>query len=102
MSRDDLTLVCANSHIIETPDVYQCRVPAKWAEEVPRVVYVDGGAQWVFEDKVVPLWRNCAVAGMAPEDWVSGAIVTYDDQKTAPGALASVTTHAGFPSKVIP
>jgi mercuric ion binding protein len=30
------------------------------------------------------------------------AIVTYDDQKTAPSALASATTDAGFPSRVIP
>jgi mercuric ion binding protein len=30
------------------------------------------------------------------------AIVTYDDQKTAPDALASATTQAGFPSRVIP
>jgi periplasmic mercuric ion binding protein len=30
------------------------------------------------------------------------AIVTYDDQKTAPDALASATTDAGFPSRVIP
>jgi periplasmic mercuric ion binding protein len=30
------------------------------------------------------------------------AIVTYDDQKTAPDALASATTQAGFPSKAVP
>lgn len=30
------------------------------------------------------------------------ATVTYDDQKTAPAALISATTQAGYPSKVIP
>ena len=30
------------------------------------------------------------------------AIVTYDDQKTAPDALASATTDAGYPSRVVP
>jgi mercuric ion binding protein len=30
------------------------------------------------------------------------AIVTYDDQRTAPEALTSATTHAGYPSRVIP
>jgi periplasmic mercuric ion binding protein len=30
------------------------------------------------------------------------ATVTYDDQKTAPEALTSATTHAGYPSRVIP
>jgi len=30
------------------------------------------------------------------------ARVTYDDQKTAPDALTSATTQAGYPSRVIP
>ena len=30
------------------------------------------------------------------------ATVTYDDQSTAPDALTSATTHAGYPSRVIP
>jgi periplasmic mercuric ion binding protein len=30
------------------------------------------------------------------------ATVTYDDQRTAPGALTSATTQAGYPSRVIP
>jgi mercuric ion binding protein len=30
------------------------------------------------------------------------ATVTYDDQKTAPEALTSATTHAGYLSRVIP
>jgi periplasmic mercuric ion binding protein len=30
------------------------------------------------------------------------ATVTYDDQKTAPDGLMSATTHAGYPSRVIP
>ena len=30
------------------------------------------------------------------------ATVTYDDEKTTPGALTSATTQAGYPSRVIP
>jgi len=30
------------------------------------------------------------------------ATVTYDDQKTAPDALTSATTQAGYPSKLVP
>ena len=30
------------------------------------------------------------------------ATVTYDDQKTAPDALTSATTQAGYPSRVSP
>jgi predicted TIM-barrel fold metal-dependent hydrolase len=79
VSTEELTLVCANSHIIETPDVYEGRMPAKWADRAPRVEYVDGGALWDFEGRVVPLMRCCAVAGMTPEEWLLSAVVTYED-----------------------
>jgi predicted TIM-barrel fold metal-dependent hydrolase len=79
VSSDRLTLISANCHLIEADDVYRGRMPAKWVERAPRVEKLDGGGQqWVFEDRVVPLWRHCAVAGMAPEEWLGPMIVSYD------------------------
>jgi predicted TIM-barrel fold metal-dependent hydrolase len=80
VSIDKLTVVSANDHLIEAEDVYHGRMPAKWADRAPRVERLDeGGQQWVFEDRVVPLWRHCAVAGMTPEEWLGTMIVSYDD-----------------------
>jgi predicted TIM-barrel fold metal-dependent hydrolase len=76
----ELTLISANCHLIETADVYEGRMPAKWADRAPRVETLEGGGQrWVFEDRVIPLWRHCAVAGMAPEEWLGPMIVSYND-----------------------
>jgi predicted TIM-barrel fold metal-dependent hydrolase len=75
-----LTLVSANCHLIETPDVFQGRVPQRWADRAPRVVDADDGTQqWVFEDVVRPILRNCAVAGMAKETWIGPRAVRLDD-----------------------
>ncbi|MFF7944920.1 amidohydrolase family protein [Nocardia gamkensis] len=79
MNDTDITLVCANSHLIETPDVFHGRMPSKWIDRAPSVKVVDGGAFWIFEDAVFPLYRSCAVAGMSPEDWLKTPYVTIDD-----------------------
>ena len=79
MAHGDLTLISANEHLIEAEDVYKGRMPAKWADRAPRIErHADGGQQWVFEDRVVPLWRHCAVAGMTPEEWLGPMILSYD------------------------
>lgn len=77
---DPLTLISANCHLIESADVYEGRMPSKWADRSPRLVKLDGGGQhWVFEDRRVPLWRSCAVAGMTPEEWLGTPVVTFDE-----------------------
>ncbi|HME75872.1 MAG TPA: amidohydrolase family protein [Mycobacterium sp.] len=80
MSDLDLTLVSANDHLIETADVYEGRLPAKWVDRAPRIIPLEGGGQqWVLDDKSVPLWRHSAVAGMTPEQWLDSMLVTFDD-----------------------
>jgi predicted TIM-barrel fold metal-dependent hydrolase len=75
-----LTLISANDHLIETADVYEGRMPKKWVDRAPRVQPLEGGGQqWVFEDRAVPLWRHCAVAGMTPEQWLETMTVSYAD-----------------------
>lgn len=75
-----LTLMSANDHLIESAAVYEQRMPRKWSDRAPRVERLEGGGQqWVFEDRVVPLWRHSAVAGMTPEEWLGPMIVSYED-----------------------
>lgn len=82
MGTDRLTLISANDHLIEAEDVYHGRMPAKWADRAPRIERLEGGGQqWVFEDRVVPLWRHCAVAGMTPEEWLGPMILSYDGMR---------------------
>jgi len=73
------TLVSANCHLVETPDVFTGRVPGRFAEAAPRVVDApDGTQQWIFEDQVRPILRNCAIAGIPKEKWIGPKATRYE------------------------
>ena len=45
-----MILVSIDDHLIEPPDMYKNHVPAKWADEVPKVVRNEQGVdEWVFQ-----------------------------------------------------
>ena len=41
MQMDDMILVSIDDHMIEPPDMYENHVPAKWKDQVPKVVRND-------------------------------------------------------------
>ena len=50
MRTEDMILVSIDDHVIEPPDMYKNHVPAKWLDEVPKVVRNDVGVdEWVFQ-----------------------------------------------------
>ena len=57
------SLFSVDDHIIEPADVWSRRVPAKFRETAPHVVYDEGREYWVFEgDRQLTMGLN-AVAG---------------------------------------
>ena len=97
-------IVSADDHVVEPPDVFTSRLPAKYRDVGPRVVrapvaemtfrggkYVtrmgrapgdDGPLAdwWLYEDRAVPHTRLGACAGFAPED-VQVVPMTYDEMR---------------------
>src|SRR5262245_10449693 len=86
----DLRIVSVDDHVIEPPDLWQSRVPARLRDRAPKVVRIavsphdplvpvkmrehvvekaDGTDFWSYDDKLVPLGRLNAVAGLAREDY---------------------------------
>ena len=64
------TLISVDDHLIEPPELFDGRMPASLAEETPRVVELDDGAQgWFVEGAVQPSPGLNAVAGRPPEEW---------------------------------
>ena len=56
-------LISVDDHVIEPPNVWVDRVPAKYRDGAPRMVR-DGDDQcWLYEDKKVPTSGLCAVVG---------------------------------------
>ena len=57
MERDDLILISVDDHIIEPPDMFLNHLPARYADDAPRLVHRDDGTDvWQFRDTVIP---NC-------------------------------------------
>lgn len=43
MQKDDLILISVEDHIIEPPDLFAGRLPAKYAADAPRLMHRDDG-----------------------------------------------------------
>ena len=44
-------MISVDDHVVEPPDVWTSRLPAKWHDECPRAVEEDGKIVWRFENK---------------------------------------------------
>jgi predicted TIM-barrel fold metal-dependent hydrolase len=70
MNSDDLILISIDDHVIEPPDMFAGRLPAKYADDAPRVVRLETGADvWKFRDTVIPNVALNAVAGRPKEEY---------------------------------
>src|SRR3546814_16543210 len=50
MQMDDMILVSIDDHMVEPPDMFKNHVPAKWADQAPKMVRNESGAEeWVFQ-----------------------------------------------------
>jgi hypothetical protein len=64
MQMDDLILVSTDDHVVEPPDMFAGRVPAKYKDRYPRVVGDDRGHfNWVFDGNPSPSLTTSATAG---------------------------------------
>ena len=71
MQMDDMILVSIDDHFIEPPDMWKNHVPAKWQDEVPKVVRNDNGVdEWVFQGKATSTpFGMAATVGWPPDQW---------------------------------
>lgn len=93
-------IVDVDAHVVEPPDVWTSRLPEKYRDVGPRVVYAPAGdiklvgssyieapgtegpdvAWWFYEDRQTSLKRYIAAAGV-PADEVTLSGVTYEDMR---------------------
>jgi predicted TIM-barrel fold metal-dependent hydrolase len=83
---EELRLFSVDDHIIEPPDLWQKRLPARHRELGPRCEYGKGRQFWHFEGRKMPVMGLQAMAGRKAEDFAATAI-TYDDMR--PGCYDS-------------
>jgi predicted TIM-barrel fold metal-dependent hydrolase len=77
------SIVSVDDHLVEPRDVFEGRLPRRYAAQTPHVVVLDGVDAWVFDGEPEPF-----SAGNAPASWsldeLSGGPTSYDEM--LPGA----------------
>jgi predicted TIM-barrel fold metal-dependent hydrolase len=70
MKAEDLILVSVDDHLVEPPDLFEGRIPAKYADQAPRVERLaDGSDVWTFNGSTIPNIGLNAVAGRPKEEY---------------------------------
>jgi predicted TIM-barrel fold metal-dependent hydrolase len=70
MRVDDMIFVSVDDHVVEPPDLFEGRVPAKYADAAPRVAHNERGDDvWVFDGNTIPNSGLNAVAGRPKEEY---------------------------------
>jgi predicted TIM-barrel fold metal-dependent hydrolase len=63
-------LISVDDHLIEPPDLFEGRMPQRFAEDAPRVVeFEDGRQAWTYEDGLYPNVGLNAVVGRPKDEW---------------------------------
>ena len=70
MQMNDMILISVDDHIVEPPDLFDGRVPKRFAGRFPENVKGAAGEDvWLFEGKPIPNVALNAVAGRRPEEY---------------------------------
>jgi len=70
MNADDLILISVDDHVIEPPDLFKGRLPARFLDRAPRIEQTPDGADvWRFGNSMVPNVALNAVAGRPKEEY---------------------------------
>lgn len=70
MNIEDMVLVSIDDHVVEPPDMFDGRVPAKWADLAPHVVKgEDGIERWIYRGRPTGVSGLNAVVSWPAEEW---------------------------------
>jgi predicted TIM-barrel fold metal-dependent hydrolase len=73
-------LISVDDHVIEPPHVWEGRVPAKYRDAAPRLIFEDGMDYWVFEGLKLPTNGLSVCAGKDKEEF-SPEPVSYSNMR---------------------
>jgi predicted TIM-barrel fold metal-dependent hydrolase len=70
MKLDDMVLVSVDDHVVEPPDLFDGRLPARYQDRAPHIVKSAAGDDlWAFEGQKLPNIGLNAVVGRPPEEY---------------------------------
>jgi predicted TIM-barrel fold metal-dependent hydrolase len=70
VSVEDMIFISVDDHVVEPPDMFDGRLPAKYADLAPKVVHTEAGNDvWMFNGAEIPNIGLNAVAGRPREEY---------------------------------
>ena len=70
MDGDDMIMVSVDDHLVEPPNLFEGRLPARWQDRAPRIERLpDGSDVWLFNGTTIPNIGLNAVAGRPKEEY---------------------------------
>ncbi|MBV9043000.1 MAG: amidohydrolase family protein, partial [Acidimicrobiia bacterium] len=70
MNVEDMIFVSVDDHVVEPPDMFEGRLPAKYADQAPKVIQTDiGDDVWTYNGVTIPNVGLNAVAGRPREEY---------------------------------
>jgi predicted TIM-barrel fold metal-dependent hydrolase len=70
MRVEDMIMISVDDHLVEPPDLFEGRLPARFQDQAPRVVRQDDGSDvWTFNGSIIPNVGLNAVAGRPKEEY---------------------------------
>jgi hypothetical protein len=70
MRTEDLILVSVDDHVVEPPDMFDGRVPAKYQDLAPKMIRKDDGTDvWIYDGNEIPNIGLNAVVGRPLEEY---------------------------------
>jgi predicted TIM-barrel fold metal-dependent hydrolase len=73
-------LISVDDHVIEPPNVWQDRIPAKYRDRAPKMVEKGDDEYWAYDGKLLPTAGLSAVAGKSRDDF-SPKPIRYSDMR---------------------
>ena len=82
MHLEDMVLVSVDDHVVEPPDLFEGRLPQKYADVAPKLVRKESGIDvWQFMGAELPNIGLNAVAGRPPEEYAMDP-QSFDDMRS--------------------
>jgi hypothetical protein len=69
MHKEEFVLVSVDDHVIEPPNMFDGFLPARFADQAPRLISDHSGDKWVFGEGEARTAGLNAVAGRPPEEY---------------------------------
>ena len=70
MRTEDLILVSVDDHVVEPPDMFDGRLPAKYQDLAPKLIRKDDGTDvWIYDGNEIPNIGLNAVVGRPPDEY---------------------------------